>query len=228
MKSNTYSIVRRAYARARRCHRAATPTCGERSRKRGERIVNIALAGSGKNRSNSPASRTREISLSYRGPTCPVRRMPALTPVQRKDVHTPPRSSRRTPCAPSRDHRASVYTSYTSLPDTHGRQTREGQKVPPLPALRTAAPSPARVARASTLPILHSPTPTGARRTKGGKCCHSPPRTARALSRESRASVYTSYTSLPDAHRRQTHQGREVLPLPAPVTSCRTRCRAKA
>jgi hypothetical protein len=183
--------------------------------------------------------------------------MPALTPVQRKDVHTPPRSSRRTPCAPPAIIvRASILSILHSPPPTGARHTKGGKRCHSPPSARPAR-SPAIVARASILPILHSPTPTGTRRTKGGKCCQSPPphglrplpresrerlyflyftprdprapdapraesaatprpRTARALSRESRASVYTSYTSLADTHGRQTHQGREVLPLPAP------------
>ncbi len=191
--------------------------------------MNTARKRPGRNRSDTrPVLRPRKISLSYIGPTCPVRRMPALSPAQLDDANTP-----------------------------HN---------PPSARLRP----PAIIARASMLPILHSPTPTAARHTKGGKCCHPPPpyapralprssrerlyflyfttrrprtpdspragraaiprpRTPCALSPDRHASVYTSYTSLPDTHRRQTHQGREVLPLPAPVThpAC-TRCRAKA
>jgi hypothetical protein len=108
-----------------------------------------------------------------------TRRHPRAPDARRAESAATPRPS--TARALSRDRRASVYTSYTSLSDTHGRQTHEGRKVPPLPAPIPPAPSPARVARASILLILHSPTPTGARRTKGGKCCHSPPPSRHAV-----------------------------------------------
>lgn len=54
-----------------------------------------------------------------------------------------------------------------------------------------------------------------------------PPRPPSAVASDRRASVYTFYTSPFDADGRQTHEGREVLPLPAPVTSCHTRYRAR-
>ena len=87
---------------------------------------------------------------------------------------TPLRTSR----APSRHRRASVYTSYTSLARhaADARHAKGWDVPPPPPSVRPARP-PAIAARASILPILHSPdtprTPDAQRAGNGPS--HSPP-----------------------------------------------------
>ena len=155
MKSNTYSITARAYARARGSHLGATRSCGERSRKRGERIVNIAQVMSWMNRtSNEPACERARFRCPTRGRHA---QFDACQPSLQSSA-TCTHSAMRPACALPRRSCERLHFLYFTRPPRRKRQTREGRKVPPLPAPARPAHPPAIIARASALPILHSPT----------------------------------------------------------------------
>jgi hypothetical protein len=123
-------------------------------------------------------------------------RRPAAPDARRAGKCCPPRPS-HAPRALPRSPRQRLYFLYF----THQHQPtpgtrRAGKCCHPPPFVRPALP-PAIITPASILPILHSPTPAAAGRTKGGKVLPPPAlRAARVPSRDRHASVYTSYTSL--------------------------------
>jgi len=153
----------------------------------------------------------------------PLANAPDFTVLHGADMpsstHASPRSSpaqrARTPrCvqhAPSRDDRASVYTSYTSLARHAGnaRHAKGGKccHSPPPRALRTLP----RSSRERLHFLYFTRQPTGnARHAKGGKCRHSPPlRALRILPRSSPQRLHFLYfTRQPTGNARHTKGGK--------------------